>query len=274
VAAVCSGIVLRDVMDLQRAGGTGPRIVPAPVARMAEAGSVDSVLEPLQAAFARIEAAVDAGDTDLARLGFWRLVREVKLDPTLAHHWADQVGRIDRKAFEARVRPRFPVWLGNLVLLGATLFGAAAAAVALAARDPTVAGMALVVGGGIWAVSTHDLAHYVVGRGVGIRFTSYFVGGPFPPRPGLKTDYATYLRASPSSRAWMHGSGALMSKAAPFVALLFFPASSASAWAAWTLLGIGALTIATDIAFSRTSSDWKKVIRERRIARAVAARLA
>jgi hypothetical protein len=33
------------------------------------------------------------------------------------------------------------------------------------------------------------------------------------------------------------------------------------------LLGIGVLTIITDVVFSRTSSDWKKVIRERRIAR-------
>jgi hypothetical protein len=72
----------------------------------------------------------------------------------------------------------------------------------------------------------------------------------------------------------MHASGALASKAAPFVALAFYPASSASPWAAWVLVGIGVATIVTDIVFSRRSSDWKKVIRERRIARAVAARLA
>jgi hypothetical protein len=230
--------------------------------------------ETYQDGFERIEAAVDSGDTDLGGLGFWRLVRDVKLDPTLANHWADVVGRIDRKAFEARVRPRIPVWLGNLVLAGGTVVGAAAVAVALEADDPTVAAVALVLGGAIWTVTVHDLAHYVVGRLVGIRFSAYFIGGPPPPRPGLKTDYGSYLRTSPGARAWMHASGALASKAAPFVALLFFPASSASSWAAWVLLAVGVVTIVTDVVFSRRSSDWKKVIRERRIARAVAARLA
>ena len=43
---------------------------------------------------------------------------------------------------------------------------------------------------------------------VGIRWTDYFLGGPPPPRPGLKSDYGTYLRADPDSRAWMHASGA------------------------------------------------------------------
>jgi hypothetical protein len=230
--------------------------------------------ETYQDAFERIEAAVDSGDTDLGRLGFWRLVRQVKLEPALATHWADVVGRIDRKAFEARVRPRIPVWLGNLVLAGGTVVGAGAVAVALEADDPTVAAVALVLGGGIWTVTVHDLAHQVVGRAVGIRFSAYFLGGPPPPRPGLKIDYASYLRTTPSARAWMHASGALASKAAPFVALLFYPASSASPWAAWVLAGIGLVTIVTDVVFSRRSSDWKKVIRERRIARAVAARLA
>ena len=46
-----------------------------------------------------------------------------------------------------------------------------------------------------------------------IRFTDYFVGGPPPPRPGLKTDYATYLRADPGSRAWLHASGAIATQA-------------------------------------------------------------
>jgi hypothetical protein len=239
-------------------------------------GSEDPGSEPeaYQEAFERIESAVDAGDADLARLGFWRLVRDVKLEPALANHWADVVGRIDRKAFEARVRLRIPVWLGNLLLIGGTMAGAVAVVVALEADDPTIAGVALVLGGGIWTVTVHDLAHYLVGRFTGIRFTAYFLGGAPPPRPGLKTDYASYLRASPSARAWMHASGALASKAAPFVALLFYPASSASPWAAWVLAGIGVVTIGTDIVFSRRSSDWKKVIRERRIARAVAARLA
>jgi hypothetical protein len=229
-------------------------------------------VEELQAAFARIEAAVDAGDTDLSRLGFWRVLRQVKADPALSAHWAETVGRIDRKAFETRVRLRFPLWLGNAVLMLGTLVGGFAVVVAMNATNEVVAGIALVAAAGIWSVSVHCLAHWVVGRFVGIRFTSYTFGGPFPPRPGLKTDYATYLRAAPGARAWMHASGALATKVAPFVAFGFWWASDAPAWAAWACLALGVLQIVTDILFSTKSSDWKKVARERRIARAQAAR--
>ncbi len=223
-------------------------------------------VEEFQDAFARIEAAVDTGETDLRALGFWRLLAKVKVDPMLSAHWADQAGRIDRKAFEARVRPRFPVWLGNAVLLVGMAVGAAAVVVSRRASNGTVAGVALVVAAGAWSVSVHDLAHWAVGRLAGIRFAHYFFGGPFPPRPGLKTDYATYLRTSPPARAAMHASGAIATKVAPFVALAFYPSSSAPAWAAWITLAIGVLQIVTDVLFSTKTSDWKKVRRERAVA--------
>ena len=223
------------------------------------------------AEFDRIEAAVDAGQTDLRELGFWRLLARVKADPALATHWADQAGRIDRKAFEARVHPRFPVWVGNLVLLLEAVAGAFAVGVALEASSETVAGLALVFAGGAWTVAFHSPAHWLIGRMVGIGFTSYFLGGPFPRRPGLKIDYATYLRATPTARAWMHASGAVATKLAPFVALAFWPATDAPVWAALALVALGVLLIVTDVVFSTKSSDWKKVKRERRIARLQAA---
>jgi hypothetical protein len=223
--------------------------------------------ETFQEAFARIESAVDAGDTDLRRLGFWRLLRKVKAEPLLARHWAEQAGRIDRKAFEAAVRLRFAVWFGNLVLLLGTLFGAAAVVVAIRASNPTVAGFALLVAAGAWSVTVHSPTHWVVGRAGGIRFLCYFFGGPFPPRPGLKIDYATYLRARPGARAWMHASGALATKVAPFVALAFWWASDAPAWAAWAVGALGVLEILSDVFLSTRSSDWKKVRRERTLAR-------
>jgi len=239
---------------------------------MVETGGPPSSAEDLQEVFGRIEAAVDAGDTDLARLGFWRALRPVKADPDLSAHWAEVAGRIDRKAFEARVRPRFPVWFGNLVLLLGTLVGGFAVVVAMNAADPNVAAIALIAAAGIWSVSVHCPAHWVVGRLVGIGFIAYSFGGPFPPRPGLKTDYATYLRTAPGARAWMHASGALATKVAPFVALGFWWATDAPAWAAWACGALGVFQIATDVLLSTKSGDWKKVARERRIARARAAR--
>ena len=249
-----------------------------------------------QEQFARIEREVDAGNTDLAGLGFWRLVEQVKRDPALARHWAPVIGRIDRMAFERRVRFRVPVWLGNVLLLGATavLIGLVPVALDLArsavrdafflvtregdslVREPAPALPGILV---IWAglglsVSVHDLAHWVSGRIQGIRFIAYFVKGPPLFQPGIKIDYESYLKAEPEARALMHASGALATKAAPFAvfASVYFPHRAAGydllpSWSLWILLGFGVLQIITDILFSTKKADWKKVRRERRVAR-------
>jgi hypothetical protein len=227
-----------------------------------------SPIEDYQERFARIEAAVDAGQTDLSALGFWRLLRKVKLEPMLSTHWAPVAGRIDRKAFEGRVRPRFPVWFGNAVLFAGTGVGVAALVVAIRATDGVVSGAALVAGGAVLQVTTHDLAHWAVGRLAGIRFLAYFLNGPFRIQPGLKTDYETYVKAAPGRRAVMHAAGAVASKLGSFVALALWPATDAPAWAAWASLGLGVGTILTDVVWSTKKSDWKKVRREARLSRA------
>ena len=250
-------------------------------------------VEDYQEAFTRIEAEVEKGNTGLGDLGFWRLCRQVKLEPALAEHWADEIGRIDQKAFRARVRPLFPVWLGNLVLLIASLvliwavpvaFGfargsdvsAGLVGAGIDVPQPFWAGLIAVAAAGGLSVTLHDLAHWAVGRLVGLRFTAYFLDGPLRIQPGLKIDYASYLRTSPRARAWMHASGALASKIAPFAVFVpiylkhraagydLFPS-----WAVWGILAIGVVQILTDLLFSTKSGDWKKVIRERRLARSM-----
>lgn len=223
------------------------------------------------AEFERIEAAVDAGQSDLRALGFWRLLAKVKADPILAHHWAEQAGRIDRKVFEARARLRVPVWVGNALLMVGMLLGAAAVGVALTTDSETVAGLALVFAALDWSVSFHVPAHWLVGRLMGMRFLSYYVRDLIPPVPGLKIDYATYLRVAPEARAWMHASGAIASKIGPFLALAFWPASGSPGWAAWAILGYALLIIGTDVFISTRKSDWKRYRREMRIARVQAA---
>jgi hypothetical protein len=249
--------------------------------------------EEYQEAFGRIEREVDSGNTDLRQLGFWRIVDQVKLEPRLAHHWADIVGRIDRKAFEGRVRPRFPVWFGNVVLFAGTVVLAALVPIGLALADGTTvvpltpvalrfdqarpgwAGLLILVAGVGLAVTVHDPAHWVAGRLARIRFLGYFLDGPFLIQPGLKAEYASYLRATPRGRAIMHAAGALASKAAPFA--VFAPVYIRHArlgyallpsWSLWALLAFGVLQIVTDIVWSTKASDWKKVRRELRIARA------
>ena len=223
------------------------------------------------AEFERIEAAVDEGETDLRALGFWRLLAKVKADPVLAHHWAEQAGRIDRKVFEARALLRVPVWLGNALLLVGTLAGAVAVAIALTTESRGLAGLALLFAALDWSATFHAPTHWLVGRMIGIRFVAYHLPKLVPPFPGLKIDYATYLRVAPEARAWMHASGAIASKIAPFLALAFWPASDAPGWAAWAIAGYEVLIIGTDIFISTRTSDWKRFRREMRIARIQAA---
>jgi len=227
--------------------------------------------EGFPAGFRRIEAAVDAGQSDLRALGFWRLLARVKADQVLAHHWAEHAGRIDRKAFEARTRFRVPVWFGNAVLVVGTLVGAAAVAFALTTNSEELAGLALIFAALDWSATFHVPAHWLVGRAMGMRFLAYYIRDLIPPVPGLKIDYATYLRVAPEARAWMHASGAIASKIGPFLALAFWPASGAPGWAAWAILGYGLLIIGTDVVISTRKSDWKRFRREMRIARMQAA---
>ncbi|MFN2545008.1 MAG: hypothetical protein ABR600_10650 [Actinomycetota bacterium] len=224
--------------------------------------------EDFQDAFARVEAALDAGNTDLSRLRFWRLVRAVKADAMLSAHWAETIGRIDRKAFELRVRPRFPVWFGNGLLLLGTAVGAAAIVYALGCDNRTVAGFLLLASGPILSVSIHDLAHWAWGRAVGMRFLWYFLDGPIRVQPGIKTDYASYLRTPPASRAGMHAAGAVASKIAPVIPLALWPLADAPAWAAWGLAAFVVVQVITDVTFSVKRSDWGKVRRELGVARA------
>lgn len=221
----------------------------------------------------RIEAAVDAGDHDLRAMGFWRLVALIKRDDEAVERHAEQVGRIDAKAFRAGVRVRLPVWPAVALMLAAVGVGIAAVVVAVRAGagpqpDRTTAGLALIVAAAAWAAGLHSLTHWAVGSALGIRFTDLFVAIPPPPLPGLKTDYATYLRASPVARAWMHASGAIATKLAPFLALAFAPAARAPWWSVAVLVGLGVFQLATDVLFSTKSSDWKKVRRELAVARA------
>jgi hypothetical protein len=240
----------------------------------------ESAPEELQEAFSRIEAEVDKGNTDLAGLGFWRLVRQVKLEARLADHWADVIGRIDQKAFERSVRPRLPVWLGNAILLAASAVLIALIPVSLrlargAIALPFWSGLLAVAAAGGLSVNLHDLAHWVIGRMAGIRFTAYFLKKPLL-TPGLKIDYASYLRTSPGARAWMHASGAIVSKIAPFAVFVavYLPHRAAGydlfpSWSLWAILAIGVIQIVTDILFSTKKSDWKRFKRERRIARSM-----
>jgi hypothetical protein len=219
----------------------------------------------IEEALERAEAAVAAG-RPLAGTGFWKAVDRARGSRQVAEAFAGRIAAVDRRSFESQVRLRVPVWAGNLAL-GAGA-GAGVVAVALAPRLSGPARSLVFLGGfGALAVSTHSLTHWAVGRAMGMRFTHYFLGGPPPPRPGLKIDYATYLRVPPKRRAVMHASGAVVTKLIPFVLVPVAIAEGQPRWLAGLLVAAGVGQIATDLAFSTRTSDWKKVRRELRAAK-------
>jgi hypothetical protein len=239
----------------------------------------------IEAALERAERALDEGRS-LAGTGFRRAVSAARHDRSLADRYADRMADIDRRAFERSVRLRVPAAVGLFALGVGSVFGALAVLVAVraATNAPPVATLyrggidayhwrgfvpiAFLLGTAALVVGTHSLTHWIVGRAVGIRFTHVFLGGPPPPRPGVKSDYATYLRASPRSRAVMHASGAVVTKIVPFALL---PVSlrlyAGWPWLAWVLVAIGVVQVITDVLLSTKTSDWMKVRRELRSAR-------
>jgi hypothetical protein len=217
------------------------------------------------AALDRIEAAVVAGSTDLSALGFWGVVASIKRDQVMVAELADQAGRIDQLVFRARVRIRAPIGVGTALLALVVIAGVVAIVLA-GVWTGTLAGLALLAAGGAWALGIHSLTHQAFAWVVGIRCTGYFLGGPPPPRPGIKTDYAWYLRTDPARRAWFHASGAIATKLAPFVAVALAPLTNAPAWAVIAMAAYGVFQIVSDVVFSTRGSDWKKFLRERAVA--------
>jgi hypothetical protein len=225
-------------------------------------------IRQLEAILTACERALeDDGKVDLRRIGFWRAVGAIKRDRALIARFADRVGAIDRRAFELAVSPTLPMPLGTAILgtgaaTGAAVVGAACILQRRWRWVPVLAGTALLLG------TTHDLAHLIVGQLVGIRFTHWFVDGPTRLQPGLKTDYASYLRTPPRARALMHASGAVVTKTIPFAVLAL--RSGDPPWARWALMAIGGVQILTDVFFSRHHSDWKRFFREMAVADSLA----
>jgi hypothetical protein len=215
----------------------------------------------------RCEELLEAGEPlDLKAEGFWRAVGKVKRDQSMVEEYADRIGSIDRLAFEAWVFRSFPIGFGEALLWLGTVAGLAVIAAGYYIDEPQNA-LLLLAGTGMLLLVTHGLGHLIVGRAVGIRFTRWFIGTLARPQPGVKTDYTSYLRVSARRRAWMHASGALVTKAVPFLMLGAAWGMEAPAWAWVALIVIGVLQIVTDLTLSVKQSDWKKYRREMAIAK-------
>lgn len=212
------------------------------------------------------EAELSAGRArpDLRSAGFWRAVAAVKRRPELIDRYRSRIAAIDRQAFLRGVPFAFPIDVGIVLVTGGLLVALLLLALAMGLGHPWREILVLVGGAGL-DVATHGLAHLAVGALVGIGFTHWFVDLPKP--PGFKIDYASYLRASPRSRAWMHAAGAIATKLTPFLVALYALAIDTEMWAVAILLAVGLFQIVFDVLFSVKMSDWKKFRREMRLAR-------
>jgi hypothetical protein len=213
----------------------------------------------------RAEHALDTGE-GLDGTGFWQVVSTVKSQPELADRYAERIAAIDERAHRSWALLVIPLRVGTALAVFATLAGFALIWWAYALEEaPAV--IVFLVGFVVLLGSTHALAHFVVGLALGIRFRYWFVGQVSQPQPGVKLDYATYLRTSAPKRAWMHASGAIVTKAIPFLLIGAAIAADLPIWVALLLAVFGVATLVIDVLWSTKASDWKKFQREMRFAR-------
>ena len=220
-----------------------------------ERSEAERVLSAVEERFATDPAAGLAGS------GFWKVVSAAKETRELAAEFAGRIAAIDRAAFERWALLTVPLGVGTAAASVGTVVGLVLVGLAYSTPDPWN-GLLLLAGTGVLLVTTHGLAHLVVGRMAGIRFTHWFIGTVTRPQPGVKTDYATYLSTTAERRAWMHASGALMSKILPFALIPAGLIAGVPGWATTLLAVVGVVSIITDILWSTRVSDWKKFRRE------------
>jgi hypothetical protein len=214
----------------------------------------------IEQALAAAEAQVASGH-GLADTGFWGIVATVKTDSELVERYADRIAAIDQTAFAQWALLTVPMAIGTLLAFLGTAVGLVLVSVSYPLEGFSAV-VAFYLGFGALLASTHALGHLIVGRILNIQFTRWFVASLVRPQPGVKIDYSTYLRAPATSRAWMHASGAIVTKIIPFALL---GAASAAGLPTWAVIGlgvIGVVMIITDVVWSTSSSDWMKFRRE------------
>ena len=201
----------------------------------------------------------------LAGSGFWGAVGSVKRQPELVDRYANRIAAIDAAAHRNWAMLIISLWLGTSIAVIAVVGGLALVWWAYD-LDGIAATVSLLAGAGVLIGSTHGLGHLVVGRLLGMRFEYWFVGEIRRPQPGVKLDYAAYLRTSAPRRAWMHASGALTTKIIPFLLIGAAVAAGLPSWVPWLLAGLGVAMVLTDVLWSTEESDWKRFKREMRFA--------
>ena len=215
----------------------------------------------IEEALRRAEQSVRDG-SGLRGTGFWGAVSEVKRQPELADRYAARIAAIDAAAHAQWALVLIPMWLGTALMLLGTLVALVLIGAAYSIDRELWKVVSFLAGLGILLVTTHGLAHLLVGKALGMTFTSWFIGSLKMPQPGVKVDYTSYLTSPAQSRAWMHASGAIATKLVPFALVGAAIAADMPTWSVWVIVGLGVAMVVTDVLWSTKASDWKKYRRE------------
>lgn len=129
-----------------------------------------------------------------------------------------------------RVFARASITVGNILQAGGILAACLALRLSWSTRSTTIAVTAMVLAWVLLYFSSHAIAHWLVGRAVGIRFLFYTVGGTGNPEgwlPGLRwifehlpffgvqTEKLSMQNVSPGARALMWSAGVTSSAVMP-----------------------------------------------------------
>lgn len=193
-------------------------------------------MEDIKSELDRIEKAILKEGEPSRERDFWRMVSRVKRDPKFTRMYAEQIGRIDGAIFRQKAGILVPLKLGNFVEMAAAIFIIVISYELISSEVYT--GIVILACAFGLTVTLHPLAHYAVGRVLGIKFTFYFPDGPALIEPTIKTDYATYLTASPLKRASMHAAGPIISTLVIAMSLVMAIYIEAPPWTSGILLGL------------------------------------
>ena len=137
---------------------------------------------------------------------------------------------------QRRVFARLSITVGNAVQAGGILAAYFALRISQSTHSSATAVVAMFLAWVLLYFSCHAIAHWLVGRVVGIRFLHYTVGGTANPEgwpPGLRwifehlpflgvqTEKISIQRASPKARAVMWAAGVTSSAVIPTLAMFW-----------------------------------------------------
>ena len=153
-------------------------------------------------------------------------------------------------ATKRKIFARLSILVGNIVQLGGILAACFALEESRLTRSPTISVASMLLAWVLLYFCAHAIAHYLVGRTVGIRFVFYTVGGTGNPEgwpPGIRwifehmpffgvqTEELSMQQASPGAKALMWSAGVTSSAIVPTLSA-FLAWRWDIPWSTWFLL--------------------------------------